>query len=273
MTSDVNATAPRRRPRIVIVGAGNVATSLAPAIAATGSAELVEICSRSLESSSALAARLPGEVKASTLDTIDPSADIYIISVADHALPDVIAKMPRNDALWLHTAGSIEADVLRPLSSRYGVLYPMQTFSRQEVVDFTDVTIFIEGFGGDDTFEEIRRLAESLSPHVCYADSETRRGIHVAAVFACNFVNHLLARADDLLAPGGLSLEVLRPLVAATIEKAFTMGPQEGQTGPARRGDTAVTDAHSDMLKDDDTRLIYTTLTHCITDYYKDEQN
>lgn len=236
--------------RIVIVGAGNMATSLAMALKKNGNTP-VAVWSRTAES-----AALLGE-KVGCPYTCDlallPTADVVIISVVDSALREVAAKVAAlyPAALILHTAGSIPMSALHDAgATRYGVFYPMQTMSKSNVVPLDNVTIFIEGDNEAD-IGYLQSLASSLSTKVVYATSEQRCFLHVAAVFACNFPNALYSMVAELLQSKGLPFESMLPLIDEAAAKVHRMHPLDAQTGPAKRGDINVMDSHKSMLNDE----------------------
>jgi predicted short-subunit dehydrogenase-like oxidoreductase (DUF2520 family) len=154
------------------------------------------------------------------------------------------------DSLLLHTAGSVPMDIWYTAGAmKYGVLYPMQTFSKTSVIDWSQVPLFIEG-SSDQTLNSIKELALTVSPDVTVLSSEGRKKLHLAAVFACNFSNHMYAIAEQLLAAEGVPFRVMLPLVRETARKVETMSPEDAQTGPAIRGDRKVMDQHLELLKD-----------------------
>ncbi len=253
----------------VAVGAGNVASQLLPALASAGVVGLVGVWSRTLSHARELAAAcgVAAECATDNLDSL-PCGDMYIASVADDLLPQLPAHVGRNGALWVHTSGSVDASVLAPLSSDYGVMYPLQTFSRGVAVDISATPFFIEG-STPEVAQMLTVIAEMISWRVYPADSARRGRMHAAAVFACNFANHLWAHADDILRrDASLSLEVLEPLLRETLRKALLVGPREAQTGPARRGDSGVIAKHCALLPEHQATL-YRTLTDSIIDYYR----
>lgn len=232
---------------IVFIGAGNVASHLAPALERSGAGRVVQVYSRSLSSARALASKLKDASVTDEVADIIPDADIYIVSLVDHAVVDVLSRLPRNNALWLHTSGSLPMSVLDGMSDNIGVFYPLQTFSKGVEVDMSEVPLFIEG-NTPEVAGRIRLMAEKVTPKVHYADGDLRKRMHIAAVFACNFTNYMFTVADDLLGRDGLSLEVLHPLLKETVRKALNGSPAQGQTGPAVRGDREVMEAHESML-------------------------
>lgn len=255
------------QPKIVIIGSGNVATHLAQALSCT--AHITQIYSRTPANANSLAQKIGNCKPIDNLDNIDTSADVYLIAVKDDAVAGIAAKVaPRcnGNALWLHTSGSVPADVFAPHCQRYGVLYPLQTFSKDATVNVAEVPFFIEGNNAD-TEHDIACIANTLSTTVKRADSDCRRRIHAAAVFACNFTNHLWAIADDILRQGNIEWEVLMPLLKVTLAKTQQLSPADAQTGPARRGDTGTMNSHLAML-DEHQQEIYRMLSDSIMKRY-----
>lgn len=247
-----------------MIGAGNVATHLSLSLAQK--ADIVQVFSYHIDNAIALASALPSATSTNCINDIIEDADCYIISIKDDAIAPLLTKIKPNNALWVHTSGSVSATVFSGYTNHYGVLYPLQTFSRSVPVDMTQVPFFIEGSTPDDT-NAISRLASLMSPLVYEADSDKRRMLHIAAVFACNYANHLWAIADDILKKADLPFSVLLPLIHTTIDKASSTSPAEGQTGPARRGDRSIIESHIGMLPEKEAE-IYHILAENIIDKY-----
>lgn len=236
--------------RIVLIGAGNVATHLGLALKRAGH-EVMQVYSRTEASASALAERL-GVPFTVSLDEVFADADLYIVSVKDAVLQELLPSVVkgREGALFVHTAGSMPMDVWKGIAVRYGVLYPMQTFSKSREVDFHTVSFFVEAFRKED-LQVLVDLASSLSPKVYEATSEQRMSLHVAAVFACNFTNHMYALSAALLEKYGMPFDAMLPLIDETARKVHELSPREAQTGPAIRRDGNVMDKHLALLSDE----------------------
>ena len=235
--------------KIALIGAGNVATCLGPRLKEAGH-EITAVYSRTVESARALADRL-GATYTTDLKAV-PASDAAIVMLKDDALKELAPAISDslNDTLLLHTAGSVSMDIWYTAGAmKYGVLYPMQTFSKTSVIDWSQVPLFIEG-SSDQTLDSIRELALTVSPDVTVLSSEGRKKLHLAAVFTCNFSNHMYAIAEQLLADEGVPFRVMLPLVRETARKVETMSPHDAQTGPAIRGDRKVIDEHLALLKD-----------------------
>ncbi len=257
------------RPRIVILGAGNVATHLA--LSLSKKADIIQIYNHRLPAATTLASKV-GAQAVDSLDDLDKSADLYIISIKDDAIAG-LASMLRGiyGGVWAHTSGSTPAGVLQGVGDAHGVLYPLQTFSKEAEVDMKEVPFFIEA-----SSDSARKLLEStaglISDHIYEADSDRRKRLHIAAVFACNFTNYMWSKADGLLKADGLDISVFRSLISATFEKAMAISPETGQTGPARRGDKAIMASHEAMLDGEEAEL-YIILSESIFNHYNHSDN
>lgn len=233
--------------RITLIGAGNVATHLGKALQESGH-EMVQVFSRTEESASALAKRLSCPF-VTRYDEISKASDMYLFSVSDAVLGEVSQRVHsvigNCDALFVHTAGSMPLDVLP--SKRRGVFYPMQTFSKSREVDFSKVSIFVES---PTDASLLQSLARAISPNVYMLNGEQRKRLHIAAVFACNFTNHMYALSADLLREADLPFSVMLPLIDETARKVHRLEPHQAQTGPAVRGDKNVMNVHLSMLSD-----------------------
>ena len=253
--------------KIVFIGSGNLATQLAVALAER-QYPILQIYSRT-ENAAALLAE---KVKCSytiNIGDLDKNADIYICALKDDVLPEVLSHASLENKLVIHTAGSLPMDVLSPFTSRYGVFYPLQTFSKNKRVDFSKIPVFVES-NNDDDLQIIKSLAGSISGAVYEASSAQRQALHLAAVFACNFVNHFYAIAAGLVEKSDFPFHILLPLIVETAGKIQTITPREAQTGPAIRDDRKVIDKHLNLLETDKTtQQLYKLISEHI---YKYEQ-
>lgn len=233
--------------KIAIIGAGNVATHLA--LALDRAHTVAQVCARHLSHAQELADRLRRCQAIASPAEVDPDTDACVIAVSDAQVQAVSLAIPPIAGIVAHTSGSVSIDALRA-HARRGVFYPLQTFSREARVDVSAVPFLIEG-NSQATADALAHLASSISRSVAIASSDVRAQVHVAAVLACNFPNFLWSCAQRVLEGSGLTLEALRPLLQATLDKAMTIGPDAAQTGPARRGDMDVCRRHADGLPPD----------------------
>ena len=249
--------------KIVIIGSGNLATNLSLALKDAGQ-DIVQIFSRTEAHAKELADKL-GCPYTSSLDAILSDADVYILSVKDDALLRLIPTICelRKNSLFLHTAGSVPMNLFEGSASQYGVLYPMQTFSKNRRVDFREIPCFIEA-SSPQTLAVVRSLAACISDHVVVCDSEKRKKMHLAAVLACNLTNHCYRLAERVLEAEQIDFSLFLPLIEETARKVRTLSPKEAQTGPMVRYDQGIMRMQMEMLPDDRTREIYRLMAESI---------
>lgn len=233
--------------KTVLIGAGNLATNLGKALSKAGH-DICQVYSRTMASASALAETLHCEAT-DDLQQVKNDAEVYILSIKDSVLSDVAAKLchGREDAVFLHTAGSMPMDLFKGLARHYGVIYPMQTFSKTREVDFSIIPTFIE-HNDDKAGQVVRTLAGSITGRVYPLASADRKYLHLSAVWACNFVNHCYDISSQLLASHGIPFDVMLPLIDETARKVHTLPPHEAQTGPAVRYDENVINAQIQLM-------------------------
>lgn len=249
--------------KVVIIGSGNVATHLSLALASLEGIEICQVYSPTEAHAEILAERLNCDFVTDPTQ-IRKDADVYLFALKDQALETVIRAVPANNGLWLHTSGSMPMQVFAGYTERYGVLYPLQTFSKSREISFLGIPLFIECHREEDK-NCLEELARRLSGKVCELSSEKRRSLHLAAVFACNFTNHIYALAEEILAKEGLSRDYLFPLIDETAAKVHELPAQEAQTGPAIRYDENIINKHLGMLADDpDVQTLYRLLSQSI---------
>lgn len=253
--------------KIVFIGAGNLATRLSLAMQRVGM-QIGQVYSHTSENAKLLADKL-GCPWTTDLSALQADADMYVFSLKDTVLADVIAQVKPNNGLWIHTAGSMPMDVFEGYVARYGVLYPLQTFSKGREVSFDVIPIFLEANTKKDA-GYLKKIASALSENVRFMSSEKRRSLHLAAVFACNFTNHIYALSYKLLEQEEIPADVLLPLIDETTAKIHAMPPVAAQTGPAIRYDENVINKHLAMLDDPDMKEIYQLLSRSI---HKEAQN
>lgn len=220
-----------RKLKITIAGRGNVGSHLAKALSPTSEVNFTDCRS----------------------DIIDAGdSDLLLICVKDDAIREVASKIRNFNGVVAHTSGSVPMSVLDGVAQHYGVFYPLQTFSKDVTLDYTEIPVFIEGNSAA-AVSLLSHVAEDMGCRHFPADSSLRKKLHIASVFACNFTNHLYTIADSLLKEENLDISVLLPLIKETTGKLErTLSPAKSQTGPAARGDSGVVKAHLDMLSHND---------------------
>ncbi len=250
--------------KIVLLGAGRVAEHLSQALQ-KGGHSIVQVYSRTAVHAQRLAERLQCQA-VNRVETIDKTADLYLFAVKDDAIRPLAEALSAADVpgVFVHTAGSVSVDVFEGLATAFGVLYPLQTFTQGRVLDMRQIPMFVEA-DSDQTQALLESVATSVADKVCVMPSEKRRKLHLAAVFACNFVNHCYTMAADVLAEGGIPFEVLLPLIEETANKVREFAPHEAQTGPALRHDAAVMAQHVAMMTaDPQAQQVYEVMSKAI---------
>ena len=248
---------------IVMIGAGNLATQLSLALKESGQ-NILQVYSRTENHAQELAEKM-GCAYTHHIDEISKKGDIYILSVKDDALSGIAATICgyNKKAVFIHTAGSVPMDIFKNHATHYGVLYPMQTFSKNRKVDFRPIPCFLEASDGQ-TLELLQQLAATISDHVEMADSEKRKKLHLAAVFACNLTNHCYRLAERVLEAEQIDFHLYLPLIHETANKVTTLSPKEAQTGPMVRYDTGVMNRQLELISDERTRQIYRLMAESI---------
>lgn len=249
--------------KVVIVGAGNVATHLSKAIKNAGF-QILQIVSRTENSARALGTLL-GVPFTSSEGELNKEADLYIVSVKDDAITEALRTFtPPTDALIVHTAGSVSMEILKDFSANIGIFYPLQTFSKAKDVDFSQIPLYIEA-NNKDKENELLLFASTFSTRAKLVNSENRAKVHLAAVFACNFTNNLYSIASEILEKAGLTFEDMIPLITETTEKIKSIPPRKAQTGPAIRRDSKVIEKQLNALEGRE-KEIYKLITESIQD-------
>ena len=246
--------------RVSIIGSGNVAQHLIVAFSKTTDIELVQVFARKDAAVAHLTS--PDKIYTNFNDII--AADLFIIAITDDAITEVSAAIPFSSELVVHTSGSVSIEAIDN-KNRPGVFYPLQTFSKSKEVDFKTIPICIETKNEKD-FQILEKVAKSISNTVYKINSEQRKALHIAAVFVCNFVNHLYQIGNNICIKNDLPFDILKPLIQETANKILTLSPNQAQTGPAKRKDIQTINAHLNFLSDDNQKEIYKMLTKSIID-------
>lgn len=227
--------------RISFAGAGNVAWHLANRLKAKGFS-ISRIWSRDIANAQSLAGSCGAEA-CEDISSLGQETDLIIIAVADKAIAEIAAGLGHYEGMLVHTAGSVPMDILAKHAENYGVLYPLQTFSKGIPVDLHSVPFFTEA-SSEELLQALNLVAQSLSAKVHFADSRQRLMLHTAAVFANNYTNLMYVISHDILSGSGLPADALHPLMLETARKAVSGDPLSMQTGPARRNDTPTLEKH-----------------------------
>ncbi|AZI54118.1 DUF2520 domain-containing protein [Epilithonimonas vandammei] len=248
--------------KIVIIGSGNVAYHLAKAFT-QNNIEVSQIFGRNEVELNKISEEL--NIPYSTKDLDD--ADLYLISVSDSAVEQVSDLIRTEKALVAHTSGSLPIETLKG-NYRKASFYPLQTFSKTKNLEYSKIPFFIEAENQIDE-KSLFELASLISDNVETSDYEKRKYIHLTAVFACNFVNHLFARAKEIADSQDLDFNYFIPLIDETVEKIHHLEPKSAQTGPAVRGDERILKLHEELITNDEHLKIYNTMNESIQKMYQ----
>ncbi|MCC6723125.1 MAG: DUF2520 domain-containing protein [Saprospiraceae bacterium] len=257
--------------KIVLIGAGNVATHLGRALVEVGE-EIVQVFSRSILKAGQLAEALNAPSYTNSMEGLNPNADLYLVAVHDSAIGEVAAGLGKN-GIWkklvAHTSGATPMQVFReaaPQLEHIGVFYPLQTFSKIKETDFSEIPICVDAAQKED-LEVLTALAQKISANVYGIDDAQRATLHLAAVFVNNFTNHLFAIGESIVKKGDLPFQILLPLIKETVAKLEAGSPKDMQTGPAVRHDEATISRHLQQLEgQSEVQEIYRLLTQNIMD-------
>jgi predicted short-subunit dehydrogenase-like oxidoreductase (DUF2520 family) len=252
---------------ISFIGAGNVAWHLAPALENVGHF-VKEVYTPDGKSAKKLVGNLYDAVVKSDLDFSDSPSQIFILAVPDDAIQKIAQEiiLPEQ-SLLVHTSGNKGLDSLEySTAAATGVFYPLQTFSKNRKVNFENVPFLLES-EIKEALKILESLAKSLSQNVQIVSTAQRKQMHLAAVFACNFTNHMMSMSEKIMKNAKLDFSLLHPLILETIEKTLKHSPQSVQTGPAKRGDLETLDKHMEMLQsDENVQEIYRLISQNILD-------
>lgn len=234
--------------RIVLLGAGNMATNLGCALR-DAKCQVVQVYSRTMASAAGLASMLSCEA-VDSLDALNKEADLYIVSLTDNALVELGPTLPSliPDKLWVHTAGTVGMDIFGESTDRIGVFYPMQSVSKAQVISLHEAPIFVEATQDEDQ-AFLFTLAKAITCNAYEASSKQRQAMHLAAVFINNFSNQMYACAEHILKENDLPFDIMLPLVDNTAAKVHDLSPVDAQTGPAKRLDYDVMRKQHEMLE------------------------
>lgn len=247
--------------QIVIIGSGNVAYHMAKAFSLK-KIPLLQIFGRNGEELKKISDELDIPYSTENLE----NADLYIICVSDNSVESVSQLITKKDCLVAHTSGSLPKEILKG-EYRKSSFYPLQTFSKLKELDYEKIPLFVEAENQQDK-HLLFEIASKISENVMESSYEKRKYIHLTAVFACNFVNHLFARAKEISDSQEIPFDYFLPLIDETVQKIHEIEPKAAQTGPAVRNDVRVLELHEQLLKDESLE-IYKTMNHSIQKMYE----
>lgn len=259
--------------KISFIGSGNVATHLATALNKIGGVSIQQIISKDKSHAKNLAMQVKADYS-DELSRLKTNFDLLIFAVSDDALVSILDELEIPDnRIVVHTAGSVPSTIFEKVSRKYGVIYPLQTFSKNKSVDWKDLPIFLTA-SDDSTEKRLSHITKQLSRNNHVISDEQRFALHVSAVFACNFSNAAMTISQQLCEEKNLDFSLLHPLISETFDKALRIGPKFSQTGPAKRGDTTVMKKQLEFLSDKPLeKQIYSLLSEFISQRYENDRS
>lgn len=231
---------------IVLIGSGNVATHLGKAFYNAGN-KIIQVYSRNIKNAKYLSNNI-NSIPISNLKDIILDADLYIICITDDAIIEVLPYLKNLKGLVVHTSGSVDIEIFNNYIENFGVLYPLQTFSKQSKPDFNSIPFCIEA-NNNNNLNKIREFASCIAHNINVINSKQRMYLHLAAVFVNNFTNSIYVVASEILENKGIEFDLLKPLILETAIKVQNINPIEAQTGPAKRNDFKIIEKHLHLLE------------------------
>lgn len=208
-------------------------------------------------------------VNSHTLEGADPAATVTFIAVSDNAIADIAGRLGHQAGIVVHTSGATPLNILSDKLERSGVIWPLKSLTKGESTDYSKLPLFIEAKNEDD-LKILKEICSRISSEVHVVNSDTRLKLHLAAVFANNFTNHLVALGQDILLQEGMDPRLLVPFVKDALDKLESGTARDMQTGPARRGDSKTMDRHLGLIKDDKMKSeVYRVISQSIIQMYK----
>jgi len=255
--------------QVVFIGSGNIATVLGRQIKAVGHA-IAGVYSKTVAHAQQLAVELNahyGDVNAIVND-----ADIYIIAVNDDSIALIANSLNLQEKIVVHTSGSVPSTVLATASENYGVLYPLQSIRKQAI--HQPIIPFLITGSNSKVIQQLRLLAQTISPIVEEATDDQRLKLHLAAVVVSNFTNHLYALAEQYCLQQNVPFNTLVPLIREVADRTAHYSPTAMQTGPAARGDVGTIQKHIALLESYPLlQKMYEEATNSITAFYAKEKD
>lgn len=249
--------------KVVLLGFGNINSHLIKAFHKSKAVSVVQVFNRSSIVLDSTFSHTPVTNKIEDIE----DADVYIIGISDDAIASFSESLQFENKLVVHTSGGVSMDLLAN-KNRRGVFYPLQTFSKQKQVDFSNIPICIEAENPND-LKLLQSLGEIISETVEEIPSEKRAKLHLAAVFVNNFVNYLYIIGEDILSKENISFNLLKPLIKETAAKIEDLNPEAAQTGPAKRNDTKTIEKHLSLIENDSHKEVYKMITEQLKKHWK----
>ncbi len=202
-------------------------------------------------------------------------SDMLLLALPDNVLQtiDLKGKVLSRTAV-IHCAGTLPSDIFNKFTDRYGVFYPSRSFTGTEEETLQDAHIFVTA-NHPDTLQQLKDLAVKSGAHVLELTDTQRLQLHIAAVFAHNFTNHMIFIAKKISAEASVPFSVILDLLKPYFDNLFSGShPEDLQTGPAARDDTSTIEKHIRLLESHkDWQNIYRFVTQSIRNTVKKHED
>jgi predicted short-subunit dehydrogenase-like oxidoreductase (DUF2520 family) len=244
---------------ITLIGAGNLAQALGPALKAAGY-KIDFVAARETASSRRRAAMLAGTLEARTQSLKDagPISDIVWICHTDDALAETAKLLARKPGwagkIVLHSSGALSSDVLLPLKRKgasTASVHPMMTFVPGATPRMEEVRFAVEG--DSRAVAVARRIVRDLDAE-SFAIKKTAKPLyHALGSFSSPLIVAALVTAERVGRNAGLSASqtrrVMGPILRQTFKNYEERGAAAAFSGPIKRGDLNTVSRHLKELK------------------------
>lgn len=247
--------------KIVVIGSGNIAGFFSEKFHRAGH-EIVQVISPNMIHAQTLAQKF-GAACNTDIDAIDLKADVCLLAVKDDVLLSFAPTLRLPDMTVLYTAGSVHLTELQAISANIACIWPVFSIHHSNHALPSDIPLLLNA-SNKVSRDIAQTLAKAISVRIFQLDDEQKSQLHLAAVFANNFTNHLYHIAYSLLSDKAIPFDILLPLIIDTAEKLSDTPPAMNQTGPAIRHDHQTMMKHVQMLSDEKWKQVYQLLSASI---------
>lgn len=255
------------RIKAAIIGSGNLAFHFLPALSECRFISLICLHSRNEEVGMDLC-RENKIAYAKSLRSIPEDVSLFLLMVNDTAIAQVsqeLAKIVDKEKIIVHFSGSTSLDVIDSYFKNSGSVWPIQSVAKNDTnLNIKEIPLCISS-SSNQVASTLQKIFNTISPKVLRINEDDKKVLHLAAVIANNFTNHLFHLSKTLIENVGFSFDLLKPIITKTAENAVSYNPEEVQTGPAIRGDFDTMKDHLELLEgNENLRTIYELLSKSI---------
>jgi len=252
---------------VLVVGSGNLAWHWLNMLQSTEGK--VCVYARQKSKSEKLAQQFNAQILTDLNAVIDANPQLVILAISDSSIEEVSSPLSGLKSTVVHCSGGTPVTVLARHFTDYGVVYPLQTFTSGQPLNYSNIPFFTEA-SGQSVHGQLTAFLQNITKHIYPLNSEQRSMLHLIAVMANNFGNHLFDLAHQLCQSSKFDFNWFEPLLQETVNKAIRHLPAKAQTGPAVRGDVATMQQHGKLLGDyPEMAKVYKVLSNSIQYNFK----